>query len=150
MDDTANWEFAAAVAAVCIGLGGLLLFTLIGAIGVWRMYGGAIRAASEAAQAAAAMRELALAMTPLRQPTEPGAQVAPAIDVAAASDELDSIRKQTADLLAKQALLQDAVRNLVEAGVLGSGDSGEQLRALEQTLHRIEEHLTRITTPGTG
>lgn len=149
MDDTANWEFAAVVAAVCIGLGGLLLFTLIGAIGAWRMYGGATRAASEAAKAAAAVRELALAMTPSMQPIEPAVQRAPAIDLAEASDELSDIRRQTADLLAKQALLQDAVRNLVEAGVLRGEDSGDQLRVLEQTLRRIEEHLTRITTPGT-
>ena len=41
MGDTTNWEFAAAVAAVTIGLGGLLLFTIIGAIGSWRILGAA-------------------------------------------------------------------------------------------------------------
>lgn len=148
MGDTANWEFAAAVAAVCIGLGGLLLFTLIGVLGAWRVYDGAARAASEAAKAAASMRELAIALTVSRQPIEPATQRAPEIDFAAASDELDDIRKQTADLLAQQTLLQDAVRNLVEAGVLQGEESGDQLRALEQTLRRVEEHLIRITTPG--
>lgn len=148
MGDTANWEFAAAVAAVCIGLGGLLLFTLIGVLGAWRVYDGAARAASEAAKAAASMRELAIALTASRQPMEPATQRAPEIDFAAASDELDDIRRQTADLLAQQTLLQDAVRNLVEAGVLQGEESGDQLRALEQTLRRVEEHLIRITTPG--
>ena len=33
MGDTTNWEFAAAVAAVVLGLGGLLLFTIIGNAG---------------------------------------------------------------------------------------------------------------------
>jgi hypothetical protein len=146
--DTANWEFAAAVAAVCIGLGGLLLFTLIGVLGAWRVYGGAARAASEAAKAAASVRELAIALTASRQLIEPATQRAPETDFAAASDELDDIRKRTADLLAQQTLLQDAVRNLVEAGVLQGEESGEQLRALEQTLRRVEEHLIRITTPG--
>ena len=145
MGDTANWEFAAAVAAVCIGFGGLLLFTLIGVAGAWRVYDGAARAASEAAKAAASMRELAIALTASRQPIE-STQRAPEIDFAAASDELDDIRRKTDDLLARQTLLQDAVRNLVESGVLRGEDSGEQLRALEETLRRIEEHLIRITT----
>lgn len=147
MGDTANWEFAAAVAAVCIGFGGLLLFTLVGVVGSWRMYDGAARAASEAAKAAAAMRELAIVLTVSPQAAEV-AQLAPATDFAAASDALDDMRRKTDDLLARQTLLQDAVRNLVESGVLRGEDSGEQLRALEQTLQRIEEHLNRITTPG--
>ncbi len=159
MGDTANWEFAAAVAAVCIGFGGLLLFTLIGVAGAWRVYDGAARAASEAAKAAASMRELAIALTVGTSlsttgrgaggegaPIEPATQRASKPDFAAASDELDDIRRKTADLLAQQTLLQDAVRNLVEAGVLRGEESGEQLRALEQTLRRIEEHLIRITT----
>lgn len=147
MGDTANWEFAAAVAAVCIGFGGLLLFTLVGVVGSWRMYDGAARAASEAAKAAAAMRELAIVLTVSPRAAEV-AQLAPATDFVAASDALDDMRRKTADLLAQQTLLQDAVRNLVESGVLRGEDSGEQLRALEQTLRRIEEHLNRITTPG--
>ena len=149
MGDTANWEFAAAVAAVCIGLGGLLLFTLIGVLGAWRVCDGAARAASEAAKAAASVRELAIALTASRQFIEPATQRAPETDFAAAAEELDNMRKQTADLLAQQTLLQDAVRNLVEAGVLQGEESGEQLRAREQTLRRVEEHLIRITTPGT-
>ena len=38
LGDTTNWEFAAAVAAVSMGLGGLLLFTMIGTIGSWRVF----------------------------------------------------------------------------------------------------------------
>ena len=145
MGDTANWEFAAAVAAVCIGFGGLLLFTLVGVVGSWRMYGDAARAASEAAKAAASMRELAIALTASPQAAEV-AQPAPATDFAAASDALDDMRRKTADLLAQQTLLQDAVRNHVEAGVLNGEESGGQLRALEEILLRVEQHLIRITT----
>ena len=147
MGDTANWEFAAAVAAVCIGFGGLLLFTLVGVVGSWRMYDGAARAASEAAKAAASIRELAIALTAPPQPNE-AAQRASETDFAAAADALDDMRRKTADLLAQQTLLQDAVRNLVEAGVLNGEESGDQLRALEETLLRVEQHLIRITPPG--
>ena len=146
MEDTTNWELAAVIAAVCIGLGGLLLFTLIGAIGTWRMQDGAARAATEVATAAEAMQELARSMWATR--ADERSELRPDIDLAAASDELADIRKRSTELLAQQALLQDAVRNLVEAGVLRGEDSGHQLRELEQALRRVEDHLIRITTPG--
>jgi hypothetical protein len=142
--DTANWEFAAVVAAVCIGLGGLLLFTLIGAIGTWRMHGGATRAANEIARAAAAMQDLARAMMAMQA----AAPRAPETDLAAEAGELVAMRAQAAELLDQQARLNDAVRNLVEAGVLRGQDTNDQYRELEQALKRVEEHLVRITTPG--
>jgi hypothetical protein len=142
VDDTANWEFAAVVAAVCIGLGGLLLFTLIGAIGSWRMHDSAARAAEQAARASDAMQELARAMM------SQAAERAPMIDLAARVEEIASLRRQAEELLEQQARLQDAVRHLVEAGVLRGEESGRQLRELEQALGRVEEHLVRITTPG--
>lgn len=147
MEDTSTWEFAAVVAAVCIGLGGLLLFTLIGAIGAWRVYGGASRAAGEVASAAEAMQELARAMSANQRETQDLVRRVPELDLTAADDELAKLRRQSADLLAQQTLLQDAVRNLVEAGVLRSEDSGDQLRELEQALRRVEDHLIRLTTP---
>jgi hypothetical protein len=49
--------------------------------------------------------------------------------------------------LRQQEALSDAVRNLVQAGVLRSDQSDERLAQLEETLRRIEEHLARITTP---
>ena len=140
MDDTANWEFAAVVAAVCIGLGGLLLFTLIGAIGSWRVHDSAARAAAETARAADAMQELARTMVAQT------AERAPMIDLAARVDEVDALRRQAEDLLSQQTRLQDAVRHLVEAGVLRGEESGRQLRELEQALRRVEEHLVRIAT----
>ena len=142
MDDTANWEFAAVVAAVCIGLGGLLLFTLIGAIGTWRMHDGARLAAEQTAAAADAMQELARAM--MAQAAERG----PMIELAGQLEEVAALKRQAEDLLSQQTRLQDAVRHLVEAGVLRGEESGRQLRDLEQSLRRVEELLVRITTPG--
>ncbi len=137
--DTANWEFAAVVAAVCIGLGGLLLFTLVGAIGSWRIHDSAARAAEGAARAADAMQDLGRAMI------AQSAAAAPMIHLAARVDEVDALRRQAEDLLSQQSRLQDAVRHLVEAGVLRGEESGRQLRELEQTMRRVEEHLLRIT-----
>ncbi|HEY7499478.1 MAG TPA: hypothetical protein VH740_13255 [Vicinamibacterales bacterium] len=150
MDDTANWEFAAVVAAVCIGLGGLLLFTLLGAIGAWRVHEAASNAAAQAARAAAAIEELARSM--MFAPAAPDAP-APAPPDAAGSRlaetaaELERLRGEAAELLRQQESLSDTVRDLVQSGVLRSDQSSEQLRQLEQTLRRVEEQLVRITTP---
>jgi hypothetical protein len=148
VDDTSSWEFAAVVAAVCIGLGGLLLFTLIGAIGGWRVYEAARRASAQAASAAASVEELAKALgeQAASLPATLLGESAPKISEAA--DELTRLRAQAADLLQQQTRLQDAVRNLVEAGVLQGEESSQRLRALEATLHRIEQHLARISSPG--
>ena len=148
MDDTSSWEFAAVVAAVCIGLGGLLLFTIIGAIGGWRVYGAARGASARAARAAASVEELARVLAE-QAASMPGALLGESAPrLAEAVDELTGLRAQAADLLLQQTRLQDAVRNLVEAGVLRGDESNQQLRALEQTLRRVELHLARITTPG--
>jgi hypothetical protein len=139
VDDTANWEFAAVVAAVCIGLGGLLLFTLVGAIGSIRMHDSTARAAQQAARAADAMGELARAM--IAQAAERG----PMIELAGQLDEVAALRRQAEELLAQQTRLQEAVRHLVEAGVLRGEESGRQLREVEQSVRRVEELLARIT-----
>ena len=47
MGDTGNWEFAAVVAAVVMGLGGLLIFTVISTIGSWRVFRLAAQASRE-------------------------------------------------------------------------------------------------------
>jgi hypothetical protein len=142
LGDTANWEFAAVVAAVCIGLGGLLMFTLVGAIGAWRMHDSAARAADEAARAADVMSELARAM--IAQAADRG----PLAELSAQFEEVALLRRQAEDLLAQQTRLQDAVRHLVEAGVLRGEESGRQLREVELGLRRVEEQLGRMAPPG--
>lgn len=155
MDDTANWEFAAVVAAVCIGLGGLLLFTLIGALGAWRVHEAASNAAAQAARAAAAVEELARSLIlppPGHEPYSTAAAPVQAPDPALArlsetAAELELLRAQAADLMREQEALSDAVRNLVQAGVLRGDQSNEQLDQIAQTLRRVEEQLVRMTTP---
>jgi HAMP domain-containing protein len=138
--DTSNWEFAAAVTAVCIGLAGLLLFTLIGTFGSWRVFDRASRAASEAAKASLAVQDLARYLT-LR---ESGHNAA--IDLTNAAGRLEELRQQADALMAQQTRLQDAVRNLVEAGVLGTEASKHELQELENAVRRLEENLARVVT----
>ena len=138
MGDTTNWEFAAAVAAVVMGLGGLLLFTIIGAIGSWRVFSQANRAALEAAKASASVQELA------RHLSSRSARQLPIIDLREEADELADLRRQADVLIDQQSRLQDAVRNLVEAGALGNAGSERQLRDLDGILRRLEDNLTRV------
>ena len=137
MDNASNWEFAAAIAAVCIGLGGLLLFTLIGTIGAWRLFDRTSRAAAAAEKAAVIVQDLSRQLA-VREATQPAAN-----ELQQAAAQLSGLRVQADALLQQQSRLQDAVRNLVEAGVLrgeGAGDHAE----LEGAVKRLDEHLARI------
>lgn len=144
MGDTANWEFAAAVAAVSIGLGGLLLFTMIGTLGSWRVFHHASRAANEAERASVAVQELA------RTLAARSAQQLPVIDLNDAAAEMADLRRQADDLIDQQGRLQDAIRSLVESGVMRSHGSNEQLQELENAMRRLEDNLTRIAAAVTN
>ena len=140
MDDASNWEFAASIAAVCIGLGGLLLFTLIGTFGSWMVFTRASRAANEAEKASILVQDLSRQLA-FREASQP------MVDVAQAASQIAGLRTQADALLQQQTRLQDAVRNLVEAGVLRSDNS-----ELEGAMKRLEENIARIaaavTSPG--
>lgn len=140
MGTASNWEFAAAIAAVCIGLGGLLLFTLIGTIGAWRLFDRTLRTASAAEKASVIVQDLSRQLA-MREASQPAAN-----DLTQAAAQLSGLRIQADALLQQQSLLQDAVRNLVEAGVLRSEGSGGDLKDLEGAVKRLDEQLARIGT----
>ncbi len=144
MGDTANWEFAAAVAAVSIGLIGLLVFTLVGVFGSWRVFHHAAKAANEAERASVAIQELArtLAARSVHQ--------LPVIDLSDAAAEMADLRRQADDLIDQQGRLQDAIRNLIEAGVMQSQGSNEHLADLENAMRRLEDNLTRVAAAVTN
>ena len=138
--DTTNWEFAAVVAAVTMGLGGLLLFTLFGIINSWRVFDRAGRAANEAAKASMAVQDLARYLAS----RETMHAVAPRVDLTQAADDMNALRQQADALIEQQTRLQDAVRNLVEAGVLRNEDSRQHLADLEGAVRRLEENLSQV------
>jgi hypothetical protein len=136
LDDTSNWEFAAAVAAVSIGLGGLLLFVLVTALTHWRVLREAARAANDASRASVAVEDLAQQV-----------QLWLGRDAEAAgrtSAELDALRQQAAALLEQQSRLQEAVRGLLDAGLLRSADAQARFADLEAALRRLDEHLNEL------
>ena len=137
MDNASDWEFAASIAAVCIGLSGLLLFTLIGTIGGWRVLARASRAAEETAKSTMLVQDLARQLA-MRETSHP------AVDVSQAASQLAGLRFQADSLLQQQTRLQEAVRNLVEAGVLRGENSSTELKELEAAVRRLEDHLARM------
>lgn len=138
MGDTSNWEFAAVVAAVSIGLCGLLVFTLVSIFTNWRVLDRAARAAQEATNASLLVQDIA---------REIAAREAASMAAAAMVQEgprLSELRTQAESLVEQQARLQDSVRNLVEAGVLRSEDNGAALKELETSVRRLDEHMGQI------
>lgn len=127
MGDTANWEFAAVVAAVAIGLGGLLLFTLVALIGLLRALG------REPAQ------------PPVRPYPGPSPVQLPAADVllAESAAQLLELTRRADALLGQQARLVDAIRHLVEAGVLRVEASAEQHESVMGALRNVEAALAK-------
>jgi hypothetical protein len=139
MGDSSNWEFAASIAAVAIGLSGLLLFTLMGTIGSWRVLERGTRASNEAAKTMIVIQDLARQLAMREVSRSPG------VDVSQTVGQLSDLRAQADTLLQQQTRLQDAVRNLVEAGVLRSEGTTGDLKELEGAVKRLEEHLARIS-----
>jgi hypothetical protein len=136
--DTSNWEFAAVVAAVSIGLCGLLVFTLVSIFTNWRVLDRAARAAQEATKASLLVQDIAREMA---------AREAASMAAAAMAQEgprLSELRTKAESLVEQQTRLQEAVRNLVEAGVLRSEDNGAALKELEASVRRLDEHMRQI------
>ena len=130
MGDTANWEFAAVVAAVAIGLGGLLLFTLVALIGLLRTLG---REPSGSAW---------------RPSAGSPAQLPPAdVLLAESAAQLLELTRRADALLGQQARLVDAIRHLVEAGVLRVEASAEQHQSVMDALRNVEAALTKMAPP---
>lgn len=143
MDDASNWEFAASIAAVCIGLSGLLLFTLLGTIGGWRVLDRAARASEESAKSTMVVQDLARQLS-MREAAQP------VVDVSQAARQFAGLRVQADGLIQQQTRLQEAVRNLVEAGVLRGEGTSSELKELEGAVGRLEEHLARLATAVAG
>ena len=142
MGDTANWEFAAVVAAVTMGLAGLLVFTIGAIVASWQIFGRAGRAAGEAAKAGIAVQDLARYL----QAREASHASEPVTRIREAAASLDALSDVARDLLAQQQQMMEAVRNLVEAGVLRSEAPGSRPADLDAAVKRLEDTLDRVAS----
>lgn len=135
MGDTSNWEFAAVVAAVVMGLGGLLVFTIISSVGSWRLFRLAAQAASEAAAASGAVEDLARQLA---------ATHAVAAGVPLPPAEVSELAQEADALIEQQGRLQDATRRLIDARARRGSAGGEPLDELDAAMRRLDENLRRV------
>lgn len=133
MGDTSNWEFAAAVGAVTIGLGGLLLLTLVGAFGSWRLFDRTARLAGDSQRAHEALEELAEQLRArLREEPAPSSRV----------EELAALRRQSEQLLEQQSRIEEALRALRPPA--GDAVRADELREVETMLRRLEQTMNEM------
>ena len=106
MNGGETFEFAAAVAGVSIGLAALLVFAVLGALGLWRLSRHAGESSLASARAALSVEELA------RRVSMQAAQAAsiPAAD----AGQFGELRRQTETLIDQQRQLQEMARSLFE------------------------------------
>jgi hypothetical protein len=136
--DTSNWEFAAVVAAVSIGLCGLLVFTIGSIVMNWVVLGRAAKAAKDSSEASLLVQDAARGIA---------ARDAAALAAAGLADEtrkLAELREQSTVLVEQQARLQEAVRNLVEANVLGAAVAPPDNSSLEASIKRLDDHMGQL------
>jgi cbb3-type cytochrome oxidase subunit 3 len=136
--DTSNWEFAAVVAAVSIGLCGLLVFTIGSIVMNWIVLGRAAKAARDASEASLLIQDTARGMA-----THDAASRA-AASLADEAQKLAEIREQSQAVVEQQARLQEAVRNLVEANVLGPATAPSDTSGLAEAIERLDEHMGQL------
>jgi hypothetical protein len=135
--DTGNWEFAAVVAAVSIGLLGLVIFTLVSIVNSWLIFSRSARAAKDASEASLVVQDLA---------RELSAREAASLTASGLTEEtkrLADLRKQAETLVEQQARLQEATKSLLEAGVL-QADVGLDIKQLEASIQRLDEHMGQL------
>ncbi|MEX2158187.1 MAG: hypothetical protein WEB04_02175 [Dehalococcoidia bacterium] len=126
MSDT--FEFAAAIAGVCIGLGAALLLSITAVVGSWRMFGQASKASEAASRAALSVEELARRIA---SPQPFAAENGPMSDVRRQSERLS---EQQEALRVQQEQLHQMLRTLLD----------ETAPAPTTSLDEIELSISRL------
>lgn len=133
MTGAETFEFAAAVAGVCIGLGALLVLAVLGIIGVWRLATRADEAHQATISAAVTIEETARRLeAPL-----------PSVGEAAQLAELQS---RVESMLQEQRQLQEMARGLLDTLALESGDASLEVVELEATVNRLDTTVGQMAT----
>ncbi len=138
MGDTSNWEFAAVVAAVSIGLCGLLVFTVGSIVMNWIVLGRAAKSAKDSSEASLLVQDAARGIA-----ARDSAALA-AAGLAEETKRIAELREQSTALVEQQARLQEAVRNLIEANVLGAQIVPPDNSSLEASIKRLDDHMGQL------
>lgn len=135
--DTGNWEFAAVVAAVSIGLLGLVIFTVTSIVNSWFIFLRSARAAKDASEASLVVQDLARELSVREAATQTAA------GLTEETQRLSELRKQTEALVEQQTRLQEAAKSLLEAGVM-QADVSLDIKQLEASIQRLDDHMGQL------
>ena len=128
-----TFEFAAAVAGVCIGLGALLIMAILSVIGAWRLFRRADEAHEAAIRASVTVEETA------RRLETPVPQAGDAANVA-------ELQQSVETLMQEQRQLQEMARGLLDTVALESGDASLEVVELEATVNRLDTTVGQMAT----
>ena len=127
MDGQSTFEFAAAIAAISIGLAASFMLSLMAIIGSWRLFHHASAASMAATRAAQSIEELArrLVNQPLaEQSAEPGA--------------FSDLRRQAEAMIEQQTRLQEMARNLFDTAALDGSPAHDDHDELTSAVGRLD------------
>ena len=122
-----TFEFAAAVAGVSIGLGAVLILSVLGVIGTWRLFHHARDASVASTRAALGIEELA------RQLAGQARAAAPM-----ETHQFADLRQQAEALLEQERRLQEMARTLLDTTAVAGGPAPAALEDLAVAVSRLD------------
>lgn len=127
MDGQETFEFAAAIAAISIGLAASFMLSLMAIIGSWRLFHHASEASTASARAAQSIEELARRLV---SQTEPGQS--------ADRGEFSDLRRQAEAMIEQQTRLQEMARNLFDTAALDGSPAHDDHDELASAVGRLD------------
>ncbi|MCH7511936.1 MAG: hypothetical protein IIB19_06200 [Chloroflexi bacterium] len=127
MDGSETFEFAAAIAAISIGLAASFMLSLMAIIGSWRLFHHASAASMAATRAAQSIEELARRL--VNQPLA---------EQSAEQGEFSDLRRQAEAMIEQQTRLQEMARNLFDTAALDGSPAHDDHDELASAVGRLD------------
>ena len=127
MDGQETFEFAAAIAAISIGLAASFMLSLMAIIGSWRLFHHASAASTASTRAAQSIEELARRMVIQMEPGQSAEQ-----------GEFSDLRRQAEAMIEQQTRLQEMARNLFDTAALDGSPAHDDHDELTSAVGRLD------------
>ena len=127
MDGSETFEFAAAIAAISIGLAASFMLSLMAIIGSSRLFHHASAASTASTRAAQSIEELARRMVIQMEPGQSAEQ-----------GEFSDLRRQAEAMIEQQTRLQEMARNLFDTAALDGSPAHDDHDELTSAVGRLD------------
>ncbi len=127
MDGSETFEFAAAIAAISIGLAASFMLSMMAIIGSWRLFHHASEASTASTKAAQTIEELARRMFNQAEPGQSAEQ-----------GEFSDLRRQAEAMIEQQTRLQEMARNLFDTAALEGSPAHDDHDELASAVGRLD------------